>query len=352
MEVSSEFLIIEDNKAVIKTLQKEINSYEYLMDFKQCIKKLDKEEVSRRLSSKKIGDKIKIIKFFSKEYKEGSFPESINFNDIYFKLHQSNVNSAQEILYDSYEEKEVCFNQMNSELQEIFLNEFLNNVGDEIDSKYNDFEKEESYKFIAEELEENNIAFCRDYNPEGWKGYFFKYKNIKIYRGSNLGFGSWSYDYINFELDGIKKIFGIIDRKFFSFEISYKTGYRINEIRDVLNEYLRNPSEFKKELLKNNIKFLKELLLKEQETIPKLENVIIPELEEKLKNSEKDTESYKKLKEEIEEYTNEREGKADFKYDSNTIVLEERKTRIELLKIELNNLIKLYKSEEDLLDYV
>jgi hypothetical protein len=352
MKVSSEFLIIEDNKAVIKTLQKEINTYEYLMDFEQRIKKLDKQEVSRRLSSKKLGDKLIISEFFSKELAESNIPTSINFYTIRFELNQCDVNTVLEIVYDSYYAKEVSFNQMNRELQEVLLNKLLISVIDEIDSKYNDFENEEKNKFIEKELEENNIAFCTDYNPKGWKGYFFKYKNIKIYRGSNLDYGSWTYDNIYIELDGIKKIFRIIDIKFFSFEILYKTGYRINEIKDVLNEYLINPSEFKKELLKNNIKFLKESLLKEQETIPKLENVIIPELEEKIKNTEKDTENYKKLKEELKEYTNKRERKADFKYDSNAIGIEERKTRIELLKIEINNLIKLYKSEEDLMDYV
>jgi hypothetical protein len=352
MKVSSEFLIIEDNKAVIKTLQKEINTYEYLVDFKQRINKLDKQEVSRRLSLKKLGGILIISEFFSKEHTESNIPTSIKFYTIGFELYKCDVNSLLEIVYDSYEGKEVSFNQMNRELQEVLLNKFLNSVMDEIDSKYNDFEIEEKNKFIEKELEENNIAFCRDYNPVGFQCHIFKFKNMTIYRHSNLGYGSWSYDYINIQLDGIEKICRINDIKFFVFGIHYKAGYRINEIRDVLNEYLRNPSEFKKELLKNNIKFLKELLLKEQETIPKLENVIIPELEEKIKNSEKDTENYKKLKEELKEYTNKREHKADFKYDSNAIGIEERKKRVELLKIEINNLIKLFTSEEDLMNYV
>jgi hypothetical protein len=352
MQVSSEFLIIEDNKAVITTLQNVTKMYEYLKDFKQRIKKLNKEEVSRRLSSKKLGDKLIISEFFLKEYLESKIPTEIKFYTIRFELYEGDVNSTLEIVYDSYEGKEVSFNHVDRELQKVLLNKFLNTVIDEIDSKYNDFEREEKNKFIEKKLKENNIAFCRDYNINGFKSHVFKFKNMTICRNSNLGFGSWSYDYYNIKLDGIKKIFGIIDMNFFSYVIHDKAGYKIDEISDVLKEYLGNPLEFKKQLLKNNIKFLKQVLLREQEIIPKLENIIIPELEKKIINTEKDDENYKKLKEELEKYTCKSVDKVDFKYDSNAIAIEDRKARIELLKTEINNLINVYKSEEDFLDYV
>ena len=67
MIVSGEFLVIEDDKAVIKTLEKKIDVYEFLLDFEKKIKTLDKEDVVNRLSSIKIGDSIKIVDFFSKE---------------------------------------------------------------------------------------------------------------------------------------------------------------------------------------------------------------------------------------------------------------------------------------------
>ena len=67
MIVSGEFLVIEDDKAVIKTLEKKIDVYEFLLDFEKKIKTLDKEDVVNRLSSIKIGDSIKIFDFFSKE---------------------------------------------------------------------------------------------------------------------------------------------------------------------------------------------------------------------------------------------------------------------------------------------
>lgn len=354
MKVSSEFLVIENNKAVFKVLEKEIelDSCKYLVDLKNKIEQLDKEKIKKRLSSRKINDTIAIYDFFSQELEYGAFTDRIDIKAIMFELFKNNVNEEQEKLYDIYEAHKIEFIAFNRDLQEIFIKIFLENVLAVITKKCAPFIEKEQKKFIITTLKEPNIAFCRDYNPEGYDIYLFRYKTIQVFRKSNLGYGSSSYDYINIELEGTKKIFRINDEKLNSFEVGYRTRYKINAFRDVLNEYLLNPIEFKKELWKNNIKYLKILLLNEQEIIPKLENIIIPEIEDKIKNTKKDSDSYKGLKKELQKYTKVDKCDKNLKFDTLCFELGERKKRIEFLKLEINRLINLHKAEEDLMEYV
>lgn len=354
MNISSEFLIIENNKAVIKTLEKQVDTYECLIDFKQLIKRLEKDEVLSRLSSKKIGDKINVIEFFSKEYKEPNIPISINFYDIHFELQQGNVNSAQEILYDSYEEKEVSFNQFNRELQEIFLNKFLNNAINEIDSKYNYFENEELEKFINNKLNEKNIAFCRNYRPNGFNKDYFEYKDLKVLHHSNFDYGNASFSVLQIWFLGESKIIKTNCLTFdnFSHILLYKKNFSLENVQVELNEYINNPQEYKKAFLKNNINLLKDLLQKEQDIIPILENTIIPELEDRVKKLDKTSDNYNLEVKILDKYKIEKERSKTISFSAEAYSVNERKTRIEFLKAEINRLIKQYKSDEEFLNFV
>ena len=93
MKVSSEFLVIENNKAVFKVLEKEIelDSCKYLVDLKNKIEQLDKEKIKKRLSSRKINDTIAIYDFFSQELEYGAFTDRIDIKAIMFELFKNNI---------------------------------------------------------------------------------------------------------------------------------------------------------------------------------------------------------------------------------------------------------------------
>jgi hypothetical protein len=351
MKVSSEFLLIEDGKAIIKTLEKEIDKYECLIDCKEKIEQLDLVELIIRLSAMHIGKTINIKDIFIDEVTSSSFDKSIIFKGTQdFYIYEDFTDELKLELGKSRENKTLFIN-LSKELQLRIANELKSDGIDAFQELYEPYSKVEKRKFIKEKLKDIYIAFCREGTPNGYHSMSFKFKDLEINRFSNLGYGPVSFDNLNLELPNLKKIFRIHSIYNHGFKLNMDTDFTLENAHFELMEYLENPIEYRKQFMLNNIRFLKELLGNEEEIIPIIENTIIPDLKNKIESAKKKSDR-NELKKELKAYVKSSEGFKVKSYEAVAITIEDRKIRIEYLKSKINSLLKAYKSEEGLLDYV
>jgi hypothetical protein len=351
MKVSSEFLLIEDGKAIIKTLEKEIDKYECLIDCKEKIEQLDLVELIIRLSAMHIGKTINIKDIFIDEVTSSSFDKSIIFKGTQdFYIYEDFTDELKLELGKSRENKTLFIN-LSKELQLRIANELKSDGIDAFQELYETYSKVEKRKFIKEKLKDIYIAFCREGTPNGYHSMSFKFKDLEINRFSNLGYGPVSFDNLNLELPNLKKIFRIHSIYNHGFKLNMDTDFTLENAHFELMEYLENPIEYRKQFMLNNIRFLKELLGNEEEIIPIIENTIIPDLKNKIESAKKKSDR-NELKKELKAYVKSSEGFKVKSYEAVAITIEDRKIRIEYLKSKINSLLKAYKSEEGLLDYV
>jgi hypothetical protein len=353
MKVSSEFLLIEDGKAVIKTLEKEIVKYECLEICREKINPLDKDEISKRISHLNYNEVKAFKSVFEKEFHKSNIDKTIAFHSNLdeFYLPFNTDKELKKEFKEFREDEGLKTRDLSGELQGLISSELKQDTINIFNKVYDSYFKVEKKKFIKEKLKDIYIAFCREGTPNGYHSMSFKFKDLEINRFSNLGYGPVSFDKLNLELPNLKKIFRIHSIYNHGFKLNMDTGFTLENAHFELMEYLENPIEYRKQFMLNNIRFLKELLGNEEEIIPIIENTIIPDLKNKIESAKKKSDR-NELKKELKAYVKSSEGFKVESYEAVAITIEDRKIRIEYLKSKINSLLKAYKSEEGLLDYV
>ena len=210
--------------------------------------------------------------------------------------------------------------------------------------------------FIKECLERDDVVFCKDYRPKGWHNTKFKSYDLTLKHRSNYGFGFSSYSYLEITYGEMTKIASVSRGVHHNIEIEFRNQYSIEIAQDIFNEYIVDPDLFKKDVIKNNIKHLKRALKMETEAIAQIKEIIVPEVESKIKELSIKIEpeellknyDYQQLDLELRRFTNADPGCIEWDSNHATSILK-RKLRVDLIKIEINNLIDLFKEEEDLM---
>lgn len=353
MKVSSEFLLIEDGKAVIKTLEKEIDKYDCLEICRRKINQLDKDEILKRISRLNYNEVEAFKSVFEKEINESNIDKTIEFRSNLdgFCLPYNTDKELKKEFKGFRENEGLKTRDLSKELQGLFSSELKQDTINIFNEVYDSYFKVEKKNFIKEKLKDIYIAFCREGTPNGYHSMSFKFKGLEIHRFSNLGYGPVSFDNLKLELPNLKKILRIHSTSYHGFKLNMDADYSLENAHFELMEYLKKPIEYRKQFILNNIRVLKQLLSNEEEIIPVIENTIIPDLKNKIETVKKKSDR-KELKKELKAYVKSSGGSKMESYEDVAITIEDRKIRIEYLKSKINSLINEYKSEEDLLDYV
>jgi hypothetical protein len=351
MKVSSEFLVIENNKAIVKKLEKQIDTYECLNEFKNNIDEINIDELKKRLNSKFINEKIIIKEIFAQELIDNSFLESLASKEITFKANKSNLSSDEKKIYRAYEMAEMEFSEIDEVAQQILIDNLFQNINDVISRKEREFQKNEEVQFINESLGNPFVVFNEGIKSK--EGGTFEYRNLKILKWKNKNsWGDFTNNTIVIKLYNNTIHWYIKNNEYYEYSLIYQTSYSPIIVARILNEYLQDEKEFERKHITNEIRLTKELLIKEENAISRIKNKIIPELEMKLKDKKISKTELDSIKKELEKYTVKRVRHIGYNYSYGEISIEDREVKIELLKEEINRLIDFFKSEENLMNYV
>ena len=350
MKVESDFLIIENDRAVIKTIEKSISTYDCLLNLATEIKTLNPNELSHRISNVKLNERFNIHEVFLSEIKKHNCDIILDHkNDLVFNMNSSiQWGFSMQLRY--IEDNTIVFNQLTDENQYKLSKDILYRIDSTIDSIFSNYKEDERMVFINEKVNETDIAFCKDSNPSNIQ---FSFGDLKLECTNNRSV------YLKVFCDNEKLINRIYTNVNQIVEIKYDNTFTIYKAKDLLNDYLRDNNKFKQKFLKTNINFLKQVLQSEEGIISVIEETILPKLKKDIDKLTKNDElivrvkknKLDKLHKELTIYTQNNPTVIQ-SHSSVANSISDRKLRIEFIKKEINRLINLYHEEGNFLNKV
>ena len=355
MKITGTFLVIEDGKAVYKTFEKEVKDYQCLLDLNGEILKLDVAGLRERLADYPLVEGVNFNDLFYNEILNTGSEHILRREKTFWFELPYGVNEELTSEFEEKREKAKAFKERSETLQNVLTRKLLNEISTWVLSEYKENKKAEEVNFYEEKLTETDVAFCKEFYPIGVYSVEFKYRELILIYCSNHGYGSKSYSrlytkYLNKDFVGKVTIGSAQNVIIHPYE-----EYSIDKAKEIINDYLADPSAFRKRFYENNVRQLKEALKLEEEKISFVEKTVIPDLQKKIDELKIDTEGeeknkheIKKLEKNIENYTKGDPEKIK-NYYTNAVAIEDRKLRIELIKAEINDQIRLHNEEENLM---
>ncbi len=352
-------IIIEDGKAIVKTITKSTDKFEYLENFIDHLKRISDEDLLSEIKSIIIKEKHFLSDFFP-EYVE-SFKEQKVGDGLYYSWFEAkNIEPYKDTIEEAIQqEKEI--GALSAEIQTVMVAHLKKDIVNDLKNRYARLTLNIDLPWWNEINSRENTVFL-DHSTPGWCNLSFKKDDLSIIWKTNYGYGMGAYHYTVISVAGKKKLFatthnGLHDSNYDDF------GFIANEV----NKYLKDPVFYRKELYKHNIKVLKELYQKEldfadlieKETLPRLKEALVLENEilNNLPTEGEDLVGEAKIQQrKVEDLKEKIEKLGD--YDTSNIndfepsqkSYHRKRVRCELIKLEVNELIRKYKEEVDLFE--